>query len=229
MIHLSKLVIPWTSIILLQLVFFSHDCTAQVEQNIPCHDDPLFTFGSFTWKNKDKVERVVRTCAWMKQNPDLNERRVQKWCNYETKLGQVVKNKCAEACGECQALVAPGDAKCFNRPSNWKDQDGNSCDYYGKDAPGDCILGRDRRGISSLQACCGCQGGCVDKYVRPESSKANSPAVPWYDARGDGFTCEWYAKGSLTCRIYGGSYKNFGSPPRDACCVCGGGELRNQQ
>ena len=67
-------------------------------------------------------------------------------------------------------------------------------------------------GYTANEICCGCDGGCLDSHDS------------WYDSGGPIYTCEWYAKSSSRCDLFGDSYadKN-GFTANDICCVCGGG------
>ncbi len=50
----------------------------------------------------------------------------------------------------------------------------------------------------------------------------------WYDKDGPLFDCNWYAVGSR-CASYGSRFENFGFVANEACCVCGGGDLTEDQ
>ncbi len=222
MVFTSRLIPLALSAALLLSTFFSET----LAQNPPCRNDDRFRFGSFIWtKATGEKVRVIQTCAWLTENNALIEKRTNDWCNYRNGLGQLVKDKCPIPCRTCPSVGQIDPSKCQNRPMNWKDQDGNSCDYYDSDSPGECSEGRDPiTGRSAFDACCSCSGGCINIELLLRGMPPDADPIPWNDNRGQFFNCEWYARDPMRCRILGGSYKNNGFFPRDACCSCGGGE-----
>jgi hypothetical protein len=61
-----------------------------------CEDDVNYTFGTFQWQD----QTVARTCAWIKEEPNLVERHMGKWCDKNVN-GAKVDFMCPVACGEC--------------------------------------------------------------------------------------------------------------------------------
>lgn len=203
-----------SNLILISLIALISSSKAQTPQ---CADDPFFTFGRFTWVNgKGQKVTTTRTCAWL--NEYNASKRKAKWCGKKTKLGISIGKKCPVTCGTCPLVPLPDPSLCKDSPKGWTDTDGHDCEFYAQDDNCETVFGRDPKfGKTAKEACCACGGGCED--VRVEDSL--SSLIPWYDS--DGKTCKWYEGGPLRCAIYEASYKNFGYFPRDACCVCGGG------
>ena len=191
----------------------------------PCNDDDSWTFGRYKWKNPatGKMETTIRTCSWLISNPNYSSKRLRKWCDYENQNGVVVKDKCKVACGQCDPrLPIPDPEECKNQPFNWRDLDGNDCDFYAQGDNCNTVFGRDRKGISAEEACCACNGGCFDVRVEVTEDDGTVNIIPWYDATGS--SCEWFENDpNYRCQFWGGSYRNFGYFPDNACCVCGGG------
>lgn len=175
--------------------------------SIPCEDDPGYTFG----RQRRFGRRVIRTCDWLR-NAGNFERNY--WCFNGRKFHDhiTVAEKCPETCGQCAAIPAG----CDNYPANWKDEIGTGCWFY--EQGDNCnIWGNGYpdpdTGYTAKDACCACGGGCLN---RP---------VGWVDSEGNG--CDWYAQDpSRSCPRFGSSNRNRGFVANEACCVCGGGELR---
>ena len=45
----------------------------------PCNDDSFFVFGSFLYEGQD----IVRTCAWLTENTEAEQKRKDNWCTQQ--------------------------------------------------------------------------------------------------------------------------------------------------
>ena len=128
-------------------------------QKVRCDDDNAWTFGRYRTMN-GKV--VIRTCAWVTENPILSPHRRDEWCNARWRQN-IVKDKCPETCfkKECIPPIRP----CADRTpfgNKWHDSSGEeyTCKWY---SYGDnCnIFGYAFRnfGWTAQEACCVCGGG----------------------------------------------------------------------
>ena len=192
-------------------------CLISLCQARDCKDDPLFQFGSYEWKNSDgQLQRTVRTCAWI--NEKNAEKRKEKWCDYVTRLGANVGDKCPIACDKCDDRSPsrlPED--CIDSP--FQDENGNTCDFYAVGDNCSRFFGRDlSTGLSNIDACCVCGGGCYDSFVGRNNDQV------WFDQGGPAFGCEWYGTVDSRCAEFGASLRNFGKVANQVCCVCGGGD-----
>ena len=194
----------------------------------PCNDDDRWTFGTYKWKNSEgQMEITTRTCSWLTANPKLSSKRIQIWCDRKNRYGVAVRDKCKVTCSECvpSNIPIPDPEDCKNQPFNWRDLDGNDCDFYAQGDSCNTMFGNDRNGISAREACCACNGGCFDVRVEVTVNDGNVGIIPWYDAKGR--SCEWFERNpNYLCQFWGGSYRNFGYVADKACCACGRGSER---
>ena len=70
--------------------------------NLKDQDDPGYTFGRYTFKGQE----VVRTCAWLSQNPEKTKLRKDNWCDKQW-LHNTIRNKCPSSCN--QGVGTPND------------------------------------------------------------------------------------------------------------------------
>lgn len=198
----------------------------------PCQDDPIYTFGRFTWINQNNEEvETIRDCEWLTQNPNAIQLRKSVWCGATWNLGVAIKDKCPETCGECDlgetGTIDPQDSSpsfstyCWNTPQ-WYDAAGPefSCKFYEEDDNCDTWgHGYANFGQTAKEACCACGGGNRQQCANVEG---------WYDSGGPSYSCAWYEINPHRCPTYGATYENFGMVAKDACCVCNGGTKLGQ-
>ena len=183
----------------------------------PCNDDSFFVFGSFRYEGQD----IVRTCAWLTENKEAEQKRKNKWCTHQ--WGHVkVEDKCPSTCGIPRCRSAITQQCVMDYPRNWSDSDGLDCGWYTR-GQSNCELfgnGYENLGNTANNACCTCGGGCKDQL---DST--------WHDSTG--FDCSWYAENTARCsdrsadrfrNQEGLTANEAGLIANEACCACGGGE-----
>ena len=178
--------------------------------SIPRQDDPGYTFGRYRRPNGTFV---IRTCAWLTDNPSRETNRLARWCGVQWNENNPirVRDKCQVS---CEGPTTPTCA--MDYPIRWKDELGDGCDFYEQ---GDrCnIWGNGYAGdldLTAKGACRQCGGGCTDLGV-PDSTDE------WSDSQGR--FCRTYASNPDLCDEFGDRNENFGLVANEACCACRGG------
>ena len=144
-----------------------------------CRDDPIYTFGRYTWVNdaNDEVE-TERSCAWLTKNPNKVQQRKKEWCDpaIEWRFGVKIFDKCAVTCDKCTndqdknnnvegIAKGLGVNQCRDM-EEWFDQGGPlfGCKWYAE-LPERCADYGYRfrnNGKVANEACCACGGGRRD-------------------------------------------------------------------
>ena len=159
----------------------------------PCRDDPIYTFGRYTWINDqgDEVE-TERSCSWLTKNPNNSQVRMDEWCDPSVtwRFGVRIYDKCAVTCSKCTndqesinlkniARVVPDPGSSAGPDSSaedqcrdfeeWFDQGGPlfGCKWY-EEIPERCAAYGYRfknKGRVANEACCVCGGGRQDRRL----------------------------------------------------------------
>ena len=71
---------------------------------------------------------------------------------------------------------------------------------------------------------------CLDFPIDPTKCTNKSPPgddLYWHDRAGEQYDCLWYSLGD-NCNIFGNDFANFGLTAKQACCLCGGGDVKEE-
>jgi hypothetical protein len=176
-----------------------------------CYDNPQGWYSSGGTKY---------TCEWFERNNGCAA-----WGHKYENFGKTAN----EACCACGGGGADGDYGDTCVDFLWKDELGDSCDWYAEG--NNCAVhGRfwPNWGKTANVACCVCGGGMSTKLISAKVKEVDNNDPTCKDTRGWkdslGYGCSFYAQGD-NCEKYGSSYKHWSKTANDACCVCGGGSL----
>ena len=157
--------------------------------------------GSEPWKDSDGYD-----CA---------EYTARSWCpRFEDYGTQAIKAK--EACCDCGGGSQSASGVCVDAMASesWKDSDGYDCNVYEQNSWCPTWQNYGTQAIKPKDACCVCGGG------QATPSCLDLAEQPWTDS--DGYGCDVYEQMAWCPR-----WQNYGTQaikPKDACCVCGGGQ-----